>query len=378
MNPKHGGPSQGIRNSVPALKIIGVDNEVVCLDSPDEEFLKQDEFTIHAIGASKSSWAYNSTLPSWLKQHYAEYDVVIIHGLWLYHSYVSVKTILNQRENNSKPKVYIMPHGMLDPWFQKNKNRKIKALRNEAYWRLIERNVVNSSDGLLFTCEQELLLARDTFKGYRPKRELNVSYGVQSPPLFTDAMKIAFRSKNTLLSVKPYLLFLSRIHPKKGVDMLVSAYIKLQDQNLNLPDLVIAGPIEGEYSEKIIAMCKSSLNIHFTGMLQGAAKWGAFYGCEAFILPSHQENFGISVVEALACSKPVLISNQVNIYKEIEVGGAGLIESDTIEGIENLLLKWTSLKTDQKNQMSNRAKEVYLRHYSIDQTALTLKQALQS
>ena len=76
------------------------------------------------------------------------------------------------------------------------------------------------------------------------------------------------------------------------------------------------------------------------GMLSGAAKWGALYGCEAFVLPSHQENFGIAVVEALACGRPVLISDQVNIWREIVEDGAGIAEADTEEGVEKLLRRF--------------------------------------
>jgi hypothetical protein len=82
--------------------------------------------------------------------------------------------------------------------------------------------------------------------------------------------------------------------------------------------------------------------VHAVDMLSGAAKWGALYGCEAFVLPSHQENFGIAVVEALACGKPVLISDQVNIWREIVEDGAGLVEGDTEEGVEKLLRNFLS------------------------------------
>jgi glycosyltransferase involved in cell wall biosynthesis len=80
--------------------------------------------------------------------------------------------------------------------------------------------------------------------------------------------------------------------------------------------------------------------VHAIGMLAGDSKWGALYGCEAFVLPSHQENFGIAVVEALACGKPVLISDQVNIWREIVEDGAGLVEEDTEEGVEKLLRRF--------------------------------------
>lgn len=119
--------------------------------------------------------------------------------------------------------------------------------------------------------------------------------------------------------------------------------------------LVLAGPgLDTPYGQKIQQMITSSAflksNVYLPGMLDGYAKWGAFYGCEAFILPSHQENFGIAVAEALACQKPVLISNQVNIWREIEAAGGGIIEDDTIDGIEHLLLKWNALSKEEKKK----------------------------
>ncbi|MCF2447051.1 glycosyltransferase [Dyadobacter sp. CY345] len=377
MNPENGGPCQGIRNSIPALQRLGIESDVVCLDDPNSSYLAQDQFVIFAIGGNSGEWKYSAALSIWLDQHMHRYDAVIIHGLWLYHSYATIKNMLKLRKTSSFPKVYVMPHGMLDPWFQKDSTRKLKAFRNIVYWHLIEKKVINNCDGLLFTCEQELILARQTFKGYDPKQQLNVSYGIQAPPALTNEMKNAFSSSVKLLNDKPYLLFLSRIHPKKGINMLIDAYIDLKSVAQNLPDLVIAGPIDDSYAYSMVEKAKASSYIHFAGMLKGDSKWGAFYGCEAFILPSHQENFGISVVEALACSKPVLISDQVNIYKEIEVGKGGFIGTDTTSGVKNLLTRWFSLNENEKKSMSENAKEVYLKNYEIEETAKLLKQVLQ-
>ena len=230
MDPKNGGPCQGIRNSIPELKKLGVDSEVVCLDSPESEFLIHDRFTIHALGKSKGAWAYNGQLYVWLEKNLAHYDTVILHGLWLYHSFAATKAIAKFRKNGNVVRFFIMPHGMLDPWFQKDNGRKIKAIRNFFYWRLIEKNVVNSADGLLFTCEQELLLARETFAGYYPKQEFNISYGIQPPPYLEEDMKISFSAVSKALKNRPYILFLSRIHPKKGVALLIDAYQDLQRQ----------------------------------------------------------------------------------------------------------------------------------------------------
>lgn len=371
MNPKHGGPSQGIRNSIPAMQELGVENDVVCFDNPNEEFIKSNSFKIIALGNSKSGWAYNGDFEDWLTKHLCNYDVVIIHGLWLYHSYASVKVYLKLAKLKTVPKIYAMAHGMLDPWFQRDKSRRLKAIRNEIYWRLIEKKVVNSVDGLLFTCEQELVLARETFKGYIPKKELNVGYGIQAPPSCTEDML-------RILKDKPYWLFLSRIHPKKGVDILIQAYKKVKEKYTNVPDLVIAGPTESEYAKEMITLAAGDSQIHFPGLLQGNEKWGAFYGAEVFILPSHQENFGIAVVEALSCGVPVLISDQVNIWREIVDGGAGIVGEDTEEGVYKLLKQWIAHSPKERQEVVNRSTKVYLQHYSIEEAAKRMKEILSS
>ncbi|MDF7820412.1 glycosyltransferase [Runella sp. MFBS21] len=103
------------------------------------------------------------------------------------------------------------------------------------------------------------------------------------------------------------------------------------------------------------------------------AKWGALYGCEAFVLPSHQENFGIAVVEALACGKPVLISDQVNIWREIADGEAGLVAKDTVEGTRRLLIEWELLTAEKKKKMVEQTKKVYAQYFSIEKSATNIK-----
>lgn len=348
---------------------------------------------------------------------------------------------------------FVMPHGMLDPWFQRDKSRRVKAVRNWFYWWLVERGVVNSADALLFTCQQELELARTTFGGYRPKREINVGYGIAEPPAFEPKMREAFAARCPDLHGRPYLLFMSRVHPKKGVDLLVRAYARIAREHgarsrehgateraetgglrpevgaelqvsgftpqvSDVPDLVIAGPgWESDYGREVrglideanrtaraeagdlrpevsetadgvdAAATKSgnSAPIHAVAMLSGDAKWGALYGCEAFVLPSHQENFGIAVVEALACGKPVLISDQVNIWREIAEDGAGLVEEDTEEGVEKLLRKFLSTQRDEGGSASAQSdygvtrggpRECYLKRFAIGPAAAKLGDAL--
>ncbi|MET0465736.1 MAG: glycosyltransferase [Chitinophagaceae bacterium] len=382
MNPELGGPSQGIRNSIPQLEALGVHNEVLSLDDPASPFLAKEVFTINAIGAGRGPWRYNAGFEPWLEKNIERFDVIIIHGLWLYTSHATAKVIRNLKKKQGQrkiPRVYVMPHGMLDPYFQKAEGRKIKAARNWLYWKLIERRVVNEADGLIFTCEEELRLARTTFSGYRPKKEINVGYGTTDPPVYNDKMKTAFAETVGKPFEGPYLLFLSRIHSKKGVDILIEAYREIKKQQIGVPRLVIAGPgLDTDYGKRIRALAGNDDDIVFTGMLRGDAKFGALYGCEAFILPSHQENFGIAIAEALACHKPAMISNKVNIWREIKEAGAGLIEEDTKEGVQKLLRGWLELSSTQKTKMTENAGNVFRQQFSTEQFAIRLKELFTS
>jgi glycosyltransferase involved in cell wall biosynthesis len=299
------------------------------MDAENVKYSVNDIFIIHKIGLGKTSYQYQPLLLDWLKKNGLNYDVIIVHGLWQYHNVAVNKSINFLKKHNSKvPKVMIMPHGMLDPYFQKAPDRKFKALRNEIIWKYIEKKCVNEADAIFYTCQEEMKLAATTFKGYNPKKEINIGYGIQAPPIDIPEFKDAFFKLCPDVKGKEYWLFLSRIHEKKGVDLLIKAYDELSKQNSTLPELVIAGPNKSEYAQQMIQLASENSKIHFTGMLQGNEKWGAFYNCQVYLLPSHQENFGIAIVEAMSCKKPVLITKNVNIWKDIYDGDGGYILDD--------------------------------------------------
>ena len=363
MDPQSGGPCQGIRNSTTAMKKLGVENEVVCLDSPDSHFISKDDFAIYPLGPAKRPWSYSPKLIPWLEKNVKNYDAVIVHGLWLYSSYAVEKAM----RKVDFPAWYVMPHGMLDPYFQKAKQRRWKALRNSIYWQFFEKKVINRACGVLFTTEQELLLARDTFPGYLPRKEINVGYGIQPPEDKSTDMLNEFYDAVPDAKDKHLILFLGRIHPKKGVDFLVKAFSEL---NINSHLLVIAGPgKDTEYGRELIQYVsekKMNNQVIFPGMLEGLAKWGAFYEADAFILPSHQENFGIAVAEALACGTPVLISHKVNIWREIQASGSGFVEPDTLEGTKKLIQSWLGADANKKKSMNEKSVNTFKDKFDIN------------
>ena len=388
MDPITGGPCQGIRNLNKALVATGaVYREIICMDDPNSPYLGSDDFIVHAMGTGKTAWGYNQNLYPWLVRNLERFDIVIINGVWLYHEYAAIKAMKRLQRKKKLlanglekiPQLYIMPHGMLDPYFQQAPERKLKAIRNWLYWMLIERKNISSASGLLFTCETELQLARKTFRFYRPQKEINIGYGIEDVPKPSGKMNQAFLETCPGLEERSYYLFLSRIHPKKGVAMLINAYLEIikkpkPENQQQIPALVIAGPgLETQYCKElqnfVIKDPALQNHIYFPGMLAGDAKWGAFYGCDAFILPSHQENFGIAIVEALACKKPVLISDKVNIWAEISEEQAGFVKQDTLAGTIELLQLWTDLPSGEKKQMSENARKCFEQKFSITTVA---------
>jgi glycosyltransferase involved in cell wall biosynthesis len=410
MDPKKGGVSYAVKTMVTESTKLGIYNEIVSLDCADAPYFN-GLFIIHALGPSKTAWKYSDELISWLLENILRFDTIIIHGLWLYHSYGTAKALKQIKRAESKkgkcsfPKLFVMPHGMLDPYFQRLKERKIKAVRNWVYWKLIEGKVINNADGILFTCKEECRLAGETFRPYHPKRKFIVGLGIVEPPAYNNKMLKAFLEKCPGIKNNPYILFLSRIDSKKGADLLIRAYEKViteintnklhslsntciaetfesDDQQCKVfPKLIIAGPgMKTSYGGKLQEMVNGSPilknTVFFLGMLEGDAKWGAFYGCENFVLPSHQENFGIAVVEALACSKPVLISRPVNISVEIEAMDGGFVDEDTLEGTYNMLRLWHETPDDEKLKMGYRARKCFESGFSIKPAINRLIQAL--
>ncbi|MFY0256280.1 glycosyltransferase [Chitinophaga sp. 30R24] len=370
MKPESGGVCQTIRNIIQAShKHAYVHHEVLCFDLSSDDYLGDDEFVVHAIGPAMSPYAYCKRLAPWLEKNMFRFEVVIVHGLWLYNNYGSFRVWNKYRKKKGVPKLFIMPHGMLAPYFQKAKERKWKAWRNEIVWRLIENRSVNNVDALLFTCEEEMLQARTTFKGYKPEREINIGNGIAHPPVYTAAMKTAFKQLCGHLNNRPYWLFMSRIHPVKGMAQLVTAYKDLCGVYPDLPDLVIAGPTDTAYAESIMSLVGNNEKVHFPGMLSGHSKWGALYGCKAFIQPSYHENFGVAVVEAMACKKPVMLTKQVNIWREIEQGGGGIVITDNAPvNIGDALVRMNAITETAYAVMSDNAYETFMRAFHITDT----------
>jgi glycosyltransferase involved in cell wall biosynthesis len=356
--------------------------EVVCLDDPRSDYLSHESLLIHALGKARGSWAYHPDLKPWLEHNLPRFDAVVLNGLWQYSAFLMSKLA----QYPDAPPYFVYPHGMLDPWFQRAPGRRFKAIRNLFYWKLIECNVIGRARAVLFTCDEEKRLARGTFRPYRPQNEINLGFGIIEPPAFKNRMTDAFAQKCPDLDQAPYFIFLSRIHPKKGVELTIKAYAATYHaspvrENAPIPHLVIAGPgLETEYGQAIHKLASDLCppgHVHWPGMLTGNAKWGALYGAEAFVLTSHQENFGIAVVEALACGTPTLISNQINIWQEISGDKGGLVANDNEDGAKQIFRQWKALSLREREGIRRAARNCYEKRFDIAVSAKNLLATLQ-
>ena len=169
-------------------------------------------------------------------------------------------------------------------------------------------------------------------------------------------------------------------HPKKGCDLMIEAFAKVLSHR---PDwhLVIAGTdqvgLRGDLTRRAEQLNIAS-RITWTGMLGGMMKWGALHAAEIFVLPSHQENFGIAVAEALAAGVPALISNKVNIWREIESDGAGIVAEDTLEGTCAMLQTYVGLPEEKRLVMRQAARDCFGARFEIKKAAEALHNVLAS
>jgi glycosyltransferase involved in cell wall biosynthesis len=370
-NPANGGVIEAILQIAPLLIEAGHTSEIVCFDLSDADWLVNYPLKVHALGPSYTSYCYCPEFLPWLRDNAQHYDRIIVHGLW---QYCGLGTWLAVRDRHSPP-YYVYPHGMLDPWFKKT--YPLKHLKKLLYWLPIEYRVLKDAAATLFTCEAEKELARQSFSIYKCN-EVVVNLGTAKPTGDRHTQREAFLAQFPHLSNARILLFLGRIHVKKGCDLLIEAFAQIAAQAPNL-HLVFAGPDQTNWQATLADRAEQlgiSDKITWTGMLLGDRKWGALHAAEALVLPSHQENFGFVVAEALACGTPVLISNKVNIWREIESDRAGIVANDDLAGTISLLQQWLLLSSEERQRMGQNAGDCFLNRFEAHQAAENLIKAL--
>lgn len=368
MDPSDGGIVDGIRQLNICFRAMGYETEVITLDRPDAPWTSSSVGE-RLVGAGPSSahaplakvlpllrYGFAPKFAELVRRAALESDIIIVHGLW---SFVSMGALRGLRAAN-RP-YYIFPHGMLDPWFQRTQG--IKRLAKQLVWWLSDGKLFNGARAALFTTEDERSLAVGQFTPYRPNGVV-VGFGA------TDHRNSASPERPAVLNAAPgvgddrYLLFMGRIHPKKGCDILLQALGDAKD--LSPIHLVMAGPDQVGWTRELKALaaeCGIADRVHWAGMVMGQDKHNLLRYADALILPSHQENFGVVVAEALSTSTPVLISNKVNVWREVAQCHAGLVEEDTREGAFKCIRDFLALGDAERREMSVHARQCFEQNF---------------
>jgi len=368
-----GGPIEWTRQFATAALREGHNVEMASLDAPDAPCVRAFPLAVHACGPAKGlPYGYTPHFVPWMRRNASRYDAVVVNGIWAYHSFGAWRAL-----RNSRTPYFVFTHGMLDPWFKRR--YPLKHLKKWLYWPWAEYRVLRDASAVLFTCEEEKILARKSFWLYSAN-EVTVGNGTSAPTGEAEAQIEAFFLRSPAARGKRIALFMGRIHPKKGCDLILDAFARILGSDPAW-HLVIAGPDDGGWQRELMGQSADLGGrgpIAWPGMLTGDEKWGAMRAAEIFLLPSHQENFGLAVAEALACGVPALISSKVNIWREVQQDGAGIVAADDLEGTCAMLREWAGLTLEQRTRMRERAHGCFLQRFEIGKISHSLLELLAS
>lgn len=321
--PRYGGPSMAIAAMCAALnRLDGLEVELATTDADgaDSRIETKDiptGFVTHLFQRTCSErWKFSFPLGSWLRHNCRTYDLIHVHGLWSYATYAAGRAAARARVP-----FLIRPAGMLSHYTW---NRHLGARR--LYWVGCERKTVRQAHAFHATSRAE---AKEC-EWMRPH-----SHTFVIPNGVGAAAWEVGRDSSVLRTLcgpragdRPILLFLSRIHPKKGItDVLLPALAQMKSDAF----LAIVGGADA-HENGYLEVVRSEIDrlglpdrLALLGPIPSDRRWQLFDGAAAFVLPSHSENFGIVVAEAMARGCPVVVSDAVQAAEHVEDAGAGLV-----------------------------------------------------
>lgn len=360
--PREGGPSVAIRGMTAALAALGIDVTVATTnaDGPREVLPVPTDAPVRSGGVewrhfartAPGTWGLSLPLLAWLDRNVADFDVVEVHGLFVFATIAGCRTAARHRV----PYV-VRPLGMLDPWSLAQRRWK-----KVPYIRLIEGRHLARAAAIHATSESEADGVRALGYGAR----------VRVIPLGVGGVPRATRASAAGRPVE--LLFLSRLHPKKNLPLLLDALHAARAEGAALR-LTVAGGGTDAYRaelERHVAALGLAEAVRFVGQVEGERKAELLAGADAFVLPSSQENFGIAVAEALAAGLPVVVSDQVAISADVVAARAGYVVPVDAAATARALV---ALARDgaERSAMGARAARLAAEKYSWERTATSLR-----
>lgn len=355
LDPKYGGPSKTIIDSSEILKKQGFKIDILTSDRKDSNFFKSKKINIINKGPAIGNYRLNFKLFFWLLKNRKNYDQFIIHGIWEFNTLIA-RILL-------KKSYYVFTHGQLDPFF---KSQYIKKIKKQIYWILFEKKNLLNSKSLLLTSEKEKKLLSNTYVNTKNIRMSVIKYGIKKPEFNRKESIKEFYSKFPKLKNKKFLLYLGRFHKKKGCEILIRSIKKMTENKKNVY-ILMAGP-DNDYKVKLKKMANKlhlNNNIFWSNMILGNLKWGAITASKGMVLSSHGENFGVSLVESLSCSRPILTTNKVNIYKEILKSKAGYVSKNNISSFYLILKKFYSLSMINIRKLNLNSQKCFKKNFDL-------------
>jgi glycosyltransferase involved in cell wall biosynthesis len=329
LSPRYGGPSINLRGLAHEQARVGHQvficttydhdhawNGNVTLNGP----IKENEITVWCHKAYFGPLLLSGELALCLKRVIAGFDIVHIHGLYRF----PVSYAAWSARKKGVPYI-ITPHGSLDPFLYRQSRYGRAALPlKRIYEQFFDIPNLNNATAIHYTAQEEA--ERTSFLKLRAKAVI-VPNGLDWESYKNLPAKGFFRKHLGLTAKTPLILFLGRINFKKGLDLLVPAFVQVL-RKLPQARLAIVGPDNEGYGSRVRHWCRERRieeKVVFVGHLEREDVKRAYVDADVFVLPSYAENFGMTIVEAMACGCPVIISDQVNIWREVMDAGAGIV-----------------------------------------------------
>lgn len=363
-----GGPSQAILEMVKALRKNDIDAEIVTtndngediLDVPLGKFINYQQVpvqffprfspSIHAL----REFAFSRELTIWLWQNIRNYDLLHIHGIFSY-----APTIAMAIARRQKVPYIVRPYGLLCEWSLQQKARKKKL-----YLKLIEKANLDHSQSIHFT---SIVEQKEALPLNLTSSSFVLPLGIYPPQRILNAREKLKKHLN-IPTDEPIILFLSRLHPKKGLDYLIPALSKLSDYRFTF---IVAGSGDSDYETEVKTLVTThgiAEKTHFTGFVKGETKDLLIQGADIFALTSYSENFGISVLESLAAGTPVIITPGVALSDIVQQQHLGYVTELNINDIATTIENFLDHPQESK-EMGYRARQFILDNYTWDKIA---------
>lgn len=261
-----------------------------------------------------TGWQFSGEMTKVMKRTIENFDLVHINGIWSYPAVIAAYFC----RKYDKPYV-ISPHGMLFAYTLAR-----KAWKKWPYYTALTKRDIQNASALHFLTDCEKSKVHPSIA--IGNRSFIVPVGVDSSEFHHLSSEDSLRERYPRLNDKKIILFFGRVNWKKGLDILVTAFNKLVKRRKDV-HLLIAGPDEGGYSKKVKEWIKDKgicEHVTFTGMLMGKEKAEAFRKSDIFVLPSYSEALSTSILEAMYCGLPVIVSDQ-SYFPEIVQYNAGKV-----------------------------------------------------